>query len=249
MTYAVTFQTPYGPFLVNRHDRHQPEALLRTGRPHIDAEIQTLLQLTHYMRPDSIVVDAGANIGLISVPLANQLSSGGGTVHAFEPQRFNYYMLAGNAAMSGLVNLQCHRLALGDDAGMIQVPCLNPYDTQDFGMVSLTDSWSGHEQDAVAVITLDSMALPHLDLLKIDVEKMELVVLKGAQQSITNLRPLIWIEIWPAQYESVVPWLKACDYSLFVFDALNFLAVPAEKIAAIPINMPSFDGHTNPFHS
>ena len=41
-------------------------------------------------------------------------------------------------------------------------------------------------------MTLDSLALPHLDLLKIDVEDMEPEVLEGGRALIASQRPICW---------------------------------------------------------
>jgi len=245
LTYAVLLQSAYGPFLVNRNDQHQPEALLRTGLPHIDPEIRAILQLVDYLGADPVALDCGANVGLIAVPLAQRLAGCGGIVHAFEPQRTTYYMLAGNTAMSGLLNLGCHRLALGEVPGEIELPILDPYRPADFGMVSL-----GHQTDlpseTVPLASVDSLGFHRVDLIKIDVERMELALLKGAAETIARCRPLIWIEIWPDQYGTVTPWLEAAGYSLFVFDALNFLAIPRDRLETIPVTLEPFDGRHNP---
>lgn len=245
LTYSIQLQTRYGPFLMNRHDRHQPLAILQTGAPHIDAEIQSLLALSDLLPDGAQVVDAGANIGLISVPLAQRLAPRGGTVMAFEPQRLIYYMLAGNTVLAGLDNLVCLQLALGDAEGEVVVPRLDPHQPQDFGMVSLAGE--GGSGDRVRLITIDSLDLPRLDLLKIDVEQLEIRVLNGASQTIARCRPLIWIEVWPAMHAEVHAWMEAHDYDMGIADELNFCAVPRERRAGLPITMTLFDGTAHPF--
>jgi len=78
-------------------------------------------------------VDAGANIGLVSVPLASWLKPRGGTVLAFEPQRMLFYALCGAAALNDLDNLQVRNQALGSRRGMVRVPPQDYGKPQDFG--------------------------------------------------------------------------------------------------------------------
>jgi len=47
------------------------------------------------------------------------------------------------------------------------------------------------------VTTLDSCALPRLDLLKIDVEGSQVSVLRGAAETLRRLKPVVWVELRP----------------------------------------------------
>jgi len=247
VTFTIQLSTNRGTFMMNRHDLHQPHAIVNTGRPHIDHEIEALLTISDWLPDGAVFVDAGANIGLISIPMALRFQERGGRVVAFEPQRLTYYMLAGNAALAGLSNIYCHQIALSSEPGSIVVPERDPHQHQDFGAVSLVSGeLNGIE---VRAIPVDELGLDRLDLLKLDVEGMELVVLGGATQTIAAFRPLIWIEIWPNNYESVAPWFAANQYTILTFDALNFCAVPDEKLEQFPFKFPRFDGVTNPFFS
>lgn len=245
MSFSIQLQTNHGPFIMNRHDLHQPYAIVQTGRPHIEHEIQKLLAISDMLPEAPLMLDAGANIGLISIPLARRLQPRGGRVVAFEPQRLIYYMLAGNAALAGISNIFCHQIALSNKTDTILVPDTDPEQRQDFGAVSLM----AKEANGVFVqaLPIDNLGLDRLDLIKLDVEGMELVVLEGALETIAQFRPLIWIEIWPANYESVTRWMHEHDYNLLTFDALNFCAIPTEKHEQFPLNLPAFDGTTNPF--
>lgn len=245
MSFTIQLQTNHGPFMMNRHDIHQPYGIVRTGKPHIENEIQMLLKISDMLSHAPLMLDAGANIGLISIPLATRLRTRGGRVIAFEPQRLIYYMLAGNAALAGLANIYCHNIALSNEPKTIVVPEQDPEHHQDFGAVSLTaEPPSGISVQAVPI---DHLGLDRFDLLKLDVEGMEIAVLDGALQAITQFRPLIWIEIWPPKYPSVTAWLREQGYDLFIFDALNFCAIPNEKRHQFPLDLPAFDGQSNPF--
>lgn len=244
MTFCIQLETNHGTFLMNRHDLHQPHAIVRTGRPHIDNEIEALLLISESLSDGAVFIDAGANIGLISIPMARRLRQRSGRVIAFEPQRLTYYMLTGNAALAGLTNIYCHQIALAAESGTILVPERDPEQQQDFGAVSLlADEGQGI---GVPAVPIDLLGLDRLDLLKLDVEGMELLVLAGAESSIAKFRPLIWVEIWPVNYGPVGDWFRSHGYELLVFDALNFCGVPAERKADFVLDLPKFDGVQNP---
>lgn len=244
MTYSIQLDTAYGPFLMNRHDLHQPMAIVRTGVPHIHNEIQQLLAVANLLPEGAVAIDAGANIGLISIPLARQLAARGGTVISFEPQRLIYYMLCGNVVLAGLENLICHQVALGSEVGTITVPRLNPHLEQDFGMVSLENG--AHQGDIVNATMIDMLQLGRLDFMKIDVEHMELAVLNGGRETIEKFQPLIWIEVWPQHYQSIYNWFAERDYVMLIVDSLNFCAIPKSKVENFPLSLQVFDGANNP---
>ncbi len=56
------------------------------------------------------------------------------------------------------------------------------------------------------------MVSGRVDLLKIDVEGMEMSVLAGSRQLIRRWRPLIFIEIANRNTLALMDWLKAADY-------------------------------------
>lgn len=55
--------------------------------------------------------------------------------------------------------------------------------------------------ETVEVVTLDSLDLPHVDFLKIDVEGYEFEVIAGAEQTIRGHRPVMVVEQKPLQAE------------------------------------------------
>src|ERR1043165_620434 len=58
------------------------------------------------------VLDIGANLGIMTVHLANQLPNS--TIHAFEPMPLNISVLRRIIAKFGLKTTKVHELALGD---------------------------------------------------------------------------------------------------------------------------------------
>ena len=197
--------------------------------------------------PGDVAIDAGANIGTHTVAFAN-LVGPTGVVHAFEPQRRNFLMLAGNVAINALDNVFCHQAAVGDAVGHITVPSMPPPDTHfNFSAVSIA---GGAEQgERVPLLTLDSLNLPACRVIKIDTEGMEPQVLSGARTLIERHRPFLYLENnEPGASQRLSAVLDSYGYtawwSIFpYYDARNFYfntlniwenVVPASNLICAP---------------
>nr|WP_274389889.1 FkbM family methyltransferase [Azospirillum doebereinerae] len=143
------------------------------------------------VRPGDIVVEAGANIGSLTVVLA-QSAGPTGWVVAFDPQRIAFQMLCANALLCGLTNVGARPTAAGATPGTIIVPELDPAKPNNFGGLSLTTPHAQGTQVAVEII--DGLALPRCRLIKADVEGMETDVLIGARETIARHRPMLYLE-------------------------------------------------------
>jgi FkbM family methyltransferase len=227
----------YGRFIVNRHCAFQAEALVKTGRPHIDDELKKILTIVNGLPGECVVVDAGANIGLVSIPIAQAVKARGGIVHAFEAQRMMFYALCGAAALNDLENLFVWHRAVGAGPGAIAVPRVDYATPQDFGMVSLVAAPSGEAGETVDLVAIDSLALPRLDFLKIDVEGMEISVLQGARGALQNHLPWCWVEYWKVDREEIKAQFAGLDYKFYLMDNLNMLCAPTERLAASKISI------------
>jgi hypothetical protein len=80
---------------------------------------------------------------------------------------------------------------LGDKSSETIVPVLDPSISQNFGNLNIEGNSVG---ERVGIIPLDALELKRCNLIKIDVEGMELKVLQGAEKTIQNLRPIIFVE-------------------------------------------------------
>lgn len=141
-----------------------------------------------FLRPDSVVVDAGANIGCHTVAMAQMVPDG--MVLAAEPLRYLYYMLCGNVALNGLTNVLTFHAALGATRGSCKVPLVDYTLHSTYGGTSLVDRAEGLP---VPQVRLDDL-LPRVDFIKADVEGMERSVLEGASRLIAECRPALYVE-------------------------------------------------------
>ena len=150
-------------------------------------EVQLLLKI---VRPGDVVVEAGANIGADTVPIARYLGANGQLL-AFEPQRLIFQLLCTNLALNGIVNVRSYHAAVGATNGALIVPELDYAAHNNFGGVSLREVGSG---ERVSAVMLDAFELPRCALIKADVEGMERQVLRGAEATIRRCKPRLYLE-------------------------------------------------------
>ncbi len=237
----TVLESVHGKFIVNRHCSFQADALIKTGRTHIEDELAKLMAIARVLPENCVVLDAGANVGLVSIPLANEIKARGGIVHAFEIQRMLFHALCGSVALNDLDNLYVHHQGLGATAGWASLTTPDYGTPQDFGTCSLLDSATGNIHEQIQVATIDSLALRRLDLLKIDVEGMEPAVLLGAKDSIQRFSPWCWIEYWKTGIDVIKAAFADENYRFFPMDQLNLLCVPATKLAASGITINGYE--------
>lgn len=167
------------------------------------------------------VVDAGANVGTVTLALARRVGPGG-RVHAFEPQRLIFQNLCATLALNGLTNVQPVNAAVGERAGVAQVPAIDPSQPANYGAVRVDPSGKG---EPVPLTTLDRLDLPSCALLKIDVEGMDYEVLLGAAETIARTRPAVYMEAKKGpNTQSAIVWLQERGYDLYWHFARFFSA-------------------------
>ena len=79
----------------------------------------------------------------------------------------------------------------------------------------------------VSAISLDAFNFPRLDLIKMDVEGMELEALAGAIKSIQAHRPMMLIEALKVDGGKLRAWLEELNYSVLQ-SGINLLAIHKE---------------------
>ena len=185
--------TRYGPIVYNRNDPFFSKAIETYGEWSW-SEV-TCWQIV--IPPGSVVVSAGANIGLHVVALA-QLVGKQGAVIAFEPQRAMYHLAIANTVLCNVdERVRLHHAALGAAVGKISVPAID-YAAADnsYGGLSLrhTEVPADAPRYDVPLIPIDALNLSRVDFIQLDIEGMEGEALKGAEQTIRRCQPLLYIE-------------------------------------------------------
>jgi len=139
----------------------------------------------HLCRPDTVVVDVGANFGYFSVLAASVIGNrGSGRVFAFEPNPKLADLLRRNIEINwSIAPVIFQQAAVADTPGELTL-----YVPKGHGANASLSPPEGVESIAVTVpaVRLDEALPPELavDVMKIDVEGHELSVLRGARSVI-----------------------------------------------------------------
>jgi FkbM family methyltransferase len=180
---------------------HASESSLGVGL-WVDAgkyENEVLREIERWLRPGDTFVDVGANVGLFSV-LAAGIVGESGTVVAVEPHPRVHRFLTENLALNSLQRVKTHQVAVGAEAG---TAFLSDRHADDQNALAATGTL------AVSVVRLDSLLgdVPHIRVLKIDVEGHELEVLRGAGDVLQRCDAVL-LELWS---DAVPPELAAFE--------------------------------------
>jgi FkbM family methyltransferase len=238
----VVLDSVYGQFIVARTCLFQAEALVKTGRTHIESELNNIFAIVDTLPADAVIVDGGANIGFFTVPVAHRTQGRGTRIISFEPQRQLFQALGGSLAINGYQHVYLHNCGLGAEPGIAQLPAVDYSVAQDFGTVSLSDNTTVAEDGwmnnrVVDITSIDAMTLPRLDFFKLDVEGYEIPALTGALETIKKYRPWIWVEYFITGVDPIKQALASIDnYEFFIMDYQNMLCVPKEKQGTITIS-------------
>jgi len=204
-----------------------------------------------YAKEGSVAVDVGAHIGLHTVTMSRAVGPNG-IVHAFEPQRRLCAEHWKNMELNSCNNVFLHRKALGDRPRKMQVGMPVPL----YGDAARTlvefEEGDTERGDEVDMITLDSLNLDNVSLIKADVEFYEYAVFQGAKETIQRCRPILLFEYLggyedPKDKDIKIPKdievnsKKArelvASYGYIAreinFDGANYIGIPIEKIAQI----------------
>jgi len=215
----ILLSTDQGLMIVNRFDCNQEmvghsQWLLDHGNCNtleVNDCVQAIKNITN-----PVIFDIGSNIGTLSVWFSKIFKNG--QIYCFEPQRQIFYQLCGNISLNNLYNVEAFNMAVGSTNGYITVKEPNYFTNHDFGTFSLVQNkiTNTNKNLTVPVTTLDKFVkdyqINHIDLLKIDVEGMDLEVLKGAVNVLENFSPVIYIE--------------HCDNNTSVLELLKDFLIP-----------------------
>lgn len=155
-----------------------------------DMDFTTVVR--NFLPSNSIALDIGANIGITSCILGQQLTEG--RVYSYEPSPSVFPVLSRNISRNGLSNVTISQNAVGATKGTLGFAGLSAYGH----LVNINEDNKKTSEVIVNVISVDdivsSLALDRIDFIKIDVEGFENDVLTGGQITEINHSPLYYME-------------------------------------------------------
>lgn len=153
----------------------------------------TIQLLKKYLKPGSVFIDIGANIGLMSV-IASELVEENGVVYAVEANPATVSILQANIELNNCKNIQLLPVALSDEKG---IALLFENWEVNRGGASLISQSDGQKGVEVTMERLDDLFDENtaVHLVKIDVEGFEPQVIRGGMNWFRKQVPVFIIEV------------------------------------------------------
>ncbi|NEZ65800.1 FkbM family methyltransferase [Leptolyngbyaceae cyanobacterium CCMR0082] len=225
-----------------------PDAQLKYLKPGVEGFDKELLNIvSEYISKGDVVWDIGSNVGVFAFAAAS-IAGRNGHVLAVEPDIWLANLLQKSARLHANQNLSVDVLpaAIADSCGIAN------FLVADRGRASNALAKTGgrcqmggyREKNLVPMFSLDDLlkisAKPNF--IKIDVEGAEVNVLQGAQEILSDVRPVIYCEVGVPYRAEITEIFRAADYKIFDsglpqasrFDiekcGFNTLAYPSESL-------------------
>ena len=185
-------------------------------------EAGLLRKVRPYLREGMVYADIGANIGNHVVFFSKVCNAEKG--YAFEPQKHVFEILRRNVTINDLSEkVELHNVCLGKSKGTCAI---TSFQTDNCGGTSFRESPKG----AYNVLSLDSLEIPRIDFIKIDVEGAEMDVLLGAEKTISEKRPVVWCEALNREsLKRLIQFFRRYGYIRRKISDTDFLFIPEEN--------------------
>ena len=184
-----------------------------------------------------IVLDIGANIGIMTVWLAKKFPKS--HIISVEPIPQNIKALKRIINYFKLYNVTVIEKALGDSNGTVEMvmPVLNEVKMQGLSHIvhESIDVFNEGNKFSVEMIKLDDLKEIHqndckITAIKLDVENFEAFVLSGAQDIIQKHKPVIYTELWENDNRNkCFEFVKKFDYSIKFLENGRLIDFDAQK--------------------
>jgi len=190
-------------------------------------ELEKQELFTKMVLPENIVYDIGANVGFYSL-LAFILVGDHGRVISFEPVERNISYLRKHLAINHIKNVEVMEVAISDKDGSANF---------DPSQNDSTGHFAENGIEKVKTVAIDNIVeagiLPSPHIIKIDIEGAEILALIGAQSTINNNHPILFLATHGEMaHRSSCDLLISWGYSLTPLDSTDLEL--AREVLAIP---------------
>jgi FkbM family methyltransferase len=162
--------------------------------------------IERHVKPGSVCMDVGANLGEVTLHLATRVGSEG-KVYAFEPVAGVHDRLSRHVERNGAGEVvETFRMALSNRTGAGTIHHADSLaDNQGIGSLVTVNVDLTNTQE-VALVTLDEFVerrgIRRLDFMKIDIQGAEPLLLEGGRKTFATLSPDLLIEVAPRELQS-----------------------------------------------
>ncbi len=232
-----TINTQFGKIVININDQFIGKSFLNQkywGLQDIEI-ISKIIEFKCKKKNKIVFYDVGANIGTHSIALSN-IFKNKIVIRAFEAQSNIYEMFNQSIKINNLNNIELYHNAVSDKNDEIIRIDLPDYSKQNnFGGLELLKPFQNSDNaqmkksgifEDIKSIKLDIFN-EEVDFIKIDVEGMENLVLKGSKNLIVNHRPFLFMELLKSKLEDVTEFFKDKDYNIYS-KGMDAFIIPVE---------------------
>lgn len=182
---------------------------------------EELYLLSTLVPRDGWVLDVGANVGTHALAFSRFVGPGGRVI-AIDGQEKAFELLMLNRFLNGARNMTC----LHAIAGTLHEVCMLPEEPAEevqnlgacvfYNLTARSSVGNAGLRMPLLMIRLDGLELKRCDLMKLDVEAMELDVLRGSTETIARLRPIIYFEQTSDRwFQEIFRFFEDASYQLF----------------------------------
>jgi len=198
--------------------RVAPIEILKFG----DYEATHSNMIMRLVKPNSCILDIGANIGWYALNIAKQNPNA--KIYAFEPIKYTYLALEKNIKLNNLTNIKSFNFCFSSEEKTLEFY----FYPEGSGSASLANLSGRPDIEKITrdVKVIDKFSttlnLPKIDFIKCDVERAELFVLKGALTLLGKDKSVVFTEMlrkWAAKFNyhpnEIIELFRELGYKCF----------------------------------
>jgi len=202
------------------------------GNTFIDSAIKKVID--DVVTPDSVCIDAGSNLGYITMYLAKRCKK----VFAFEPQKVVYLQLCGNLFLNECFNVTPYNLGVYHESknftfSKFQDGWVGKTDFKNYNEITSIGSISiePNPEGEMKCVRLDEQINERVDFIKFDCEGGDIDGILGAEKLIERFHPKIVFEyhtetaneVYHRPFSDIYDIARRHKYKLIQIDVANYL--------------------------
>ena len=213
--------TVFGPMAIVPTDAKIGAELKRKGCWDLHEIIEGIQLFDRYAENTKVILDVGCNVGSWTLPIARRYPDA--MILAFDCQEYLIRCLNKTLDLNKIENVQPYVMAISDSNEIIKFGSIDYMFGGNFGAFELemplhNSDYNGRSLpgkfEEIDQRTIDHFELENVGLIKIDVEGMELKVLRGALDTLQRCRPVVLFEHHKTDREEVEKLLRSIGYRI-----------------------------------